>query len=98
MPEATLKQIIDFFGMSMSQFSKEWKQMPEADRKQIKGHIQQASRLRERQNTPPKTRRRAGRSRPHQCFRPACAGHRHTEQRVKSWQIVVHYSRRYQDR
>lgn len=39
MPDATLKQVIDYFGISMTQFAKEWKQLSEEERQQIKAGI-----------------------------------------------------------
>ena len=42
MPEATLKQVAEFFrlpGESLTDFAKQWKELPEADKDQIKGGI-----------------------------------------------------------
>lgn len=40
MPEATLVQVKDYFGYaSLSAFSKDWKQLTEEDREQLKAGI-----------------------------------------------------------
>jgi hypothetical protein len=42
MPDATLKQVADFFrlpGETLKQFSDEWKELPEADRADLKKGI-----------------------------------------------------------
>lgn len=39
MAEATLKQVTEFFGIPLSQFAKEWKQLTEEDRQQLKAGI-----------------------------------------------------------
>lgn len=39
MPDATLKQVIDYFGLPMSQFAKEWKAVSDEDKAQIKAGI-----------------------------------------------------------
>lgn len=40
MPDATLKQVQEFFGYpTLSAFSQDWKALPDADRQQIKAGI-----------------------------------------------------------
>lgn len=39
MPDATLKDIMKFFGMTSQDFTKEWKRLPEKDRKELKAGI-----------------------------------------------------------
>jgi hypothetical protein len=43
MPEATIKDIMAFFGMTASQFSREWKLMTDTDKIQLKAGLTDGS-------------------------------------------------------